>query len=59
VRGLLGFETRMEVHAFLKEHGVFMHYTMEDLERDPAVALGVARRHRAQLDAETTRDSRP
>jgi hypothetical protein len=59
VRRLLGFETRLEVHAFLKEHGVFMHYTMEDLERDTAVALDVARRHRAQLDEATTRDSRP
>lgn len=31
---LLGFETRMEVHAFLKEHGVHLHYGMEDLEHD-------------------------
>jgi hypothetical protein len=31
---LLGFETRMEVHAFLKEHGVYLHYGIEDLEHD-------------------------
>ena len=30
----LGFETRFEVHAFLKEHGVPVNYTLEDLERD-------------------------
>jgi hypothetical protein len=30
----LGFETRIEVHAFLKEHGLPFHYTLEDLERD-------------------------
>jgi len=30
----LGFETRFEVHAFLKEHGVPCNYTLEDLERD-------------------------
>jgi hypothetical protein len=30
----LGFETRFEVHAFLKERGVPFHYTLEDLERD-------------------------
>jgi len=34
IRQLLGFETRMEVHAFLKEHGAYMHYSLEDLERD-------------------------
>jgi hypothetical protein len=31
---LLGFETRIEVHAFLKEHGVYLNYTVEDLQRD-------------------------
>jgi hypothetical protein len=25
VRRLMGFETRMEVHGFLKEHGVYLH----------------------------------
>jgi hypothetical protein len=35
---LLGFGTRMEVHGFLKEHGVYLHYTMEDLEHDMAEA---------------------
>lgn len=34
VRRLLGFETRMEVHAFLKEYGVYLHYSQEDLEHD-------------------------
>jgi hypothetical protein len=38
VRRLLGFETRMEVHAFLKEHGVYLHYSPEDLEHDLAEA---------------------
>jgi hypothetical protein len=52
VRRLLGFETRMDVHAFLKEHGVpWPSLSMEDIERDTAVALEVARRHRAQSDA--------
>ncbi len=31
---LLGFETCMQVHGFLKEHGVYLHYDMEDLEHD-------------------------
>lgn len=30
----LGFATRMQAHAFLKEHGIPLNYTLEDLERD-------------------------
>jgi hypothetical protein len=33
VRQLLGYETRFEVHGFLKAHGVSF-YTLEDLEQD-------------------------
>jgi len=36
VRRLLGYETRLEVHRLLKEHGVYLRYTVEDLERDRA-----------------------
>jgi predicted HTH domain antitoxin len=34
VRRLLGFETQFEVHAFLKERGVHLNYSREDLEQD-------------------------
>jgi hypothetical protein len=34
VRRLLGFETRFEVHALLKEHKVPLHYTEADLVED-------------------------
>jgi len=34
LRQLLGYRTRMEVHALLKEHGVYLHYDMADLEHD-------------------------
>ena len=34
LRQLLGYETRIEVDAFLKNHGVELEYAMEDLERD-------------------------
>ena len=34
LRHLLGFETRMDVDAFLNSHGVELEYTQEDLERD-------------------------
>ena len=38
VRQMLGFETRMEVHAFLKQHGVYIHYDVADLEQDQVTA---------------------
>ena len=44
IRRLLNFETRMEVHAFLKEHHAFMNYTLEDLEHDSTGAIQVAQR---------------
>jgi len=34
VRRILGYGTRMQVHAFLKEHGVYLNYDLEDLEQD-------------------------
>jgi predicted HTH domain antitoxin len=34
LRQVLGFQTRMQVDAFLKDHGVELEYTLEDLERD-------------------------
>jgi chromosome segregation and condensation protein ScpB len=34
LRRLLGFHTRMEVDAFLKDHGIELEYSLEDLERD-------------------------
>jgi Uncharacterised protein family (UPF0175) len=34
LRQLLGYETRMEVDAFLKSHGVELECTLEDIEGD-------------------------
>jgi hypothetical protein len=34
VRQLLGFRTRYELDGFLKQHGVYLNYTVEDVERD-------------------------
>jgi Uncharacterised protein family (UPF0175) len=36
VRRLLSYDTRLEVHAFLKDHDVPLRYTLEDLEQDRA-----------------------
>jgi hypothetical protein len=43
LRQMLGFQTRMEVHAFLKQHGVYLHYDVSDLQQDRATALQVRR----------------
>jgi len=34
VRRILGFGTRIQVDGFLKEHGVYLDYTLEDLDRE-------------------------
>ncbi len=34
LRRMLGYESRMQVHAFLKNAGVFLHYTEADLDHD-------------------------
>ena len=48
LRRLLGFETRLEVDGFLKQHGVDLEYTMEDLERDrEAIAYSGSRLFRS------------
>jgi hypothetical protein len=34
IRELLGFTTSMQVHDFLKDHGVHLRYSLADLEND-------------------------
>jgi hypothetical protein len=34
MRRLLGFETRFELDGFLKQHGVWLEYSVDDLGRD-------------------------
>jgi hypothetical protein len=59
VRQLLGFETRMEVHGFLKEHGAFLPYTLQDLEHDREVARQVARLAQRQRQEEPANNRHP
>jgi hypothetical protein len=46
VRRLLDFNSRFEVHAFLKEHRVPLRYTSDDIEEDKMThrELGIAPR---------------
>jgi len=55
VRRLLGFETRTQVYGFLKEHGVFMHYALKDLEYDMREADRIV----ALMGATRTAEKRP
>jgi hypothetical protein len=34
MRRLLGFGSRIQVHAFLKDHQVYLNYSEDDLEHD-------------------------
>ena len=34
LRKMLGFSSRMQVHSFLKERGVYLHYSLADLDQD-------------------------
>jgi hypothetical protein len=34
LRQMLGFSSRMQVHTFLKESGLQLHYSLEDLKQD-------------------------
>ena len=38
VRRMLGFDSRFEVHVFLKQHQTYLNYTEADLKHDLAVA---------------------
>ena len=42
VRRLLRLESRLDVHAFLKAHGVYLNYAQEDLEQDLATARRIS-----------------
>lgn len=44
LRELLGL-SRMEIDGFLKERGVYLDYTIDDLEQDSAVFEELLKRH--------------
>jgi Uncharacterised protein family (UPF0175) len=41
VRQVMGYSSRMQVHAFLKEHGVYLQYSLSDLDQDREVSRGL------------------
>lgn len=36
LRRMLGYSIRIQVHVFLKEHGVPLRYSLQDMEQDRA-----------------------
>ena len=55
VREMLGFETRMQVHAFLKQHGIYLQYDIGDLEQDESTAQKLQERIRKDSASGQTR----
>lgn len=52
VQQLLGFSTPMQVHAFLKEHDVYLNFSSEELAKDVEVTDQLFRnRSRRKLSA--------
>lgn len=43
MRRMLGFESRFQVHAFLKQHNTYLDYTQADLDLDLATALSLSK----------------
>jgi hypothetical protein len=58
VRRLLGFETRMEVDGFLKEHGAYLEYTLEDLDREAESSRRVWGQRQAELEGRAEDEER-
>ena len=34
IREMLGYQTPMQVHELLQQHGAYIHYSLEDFEQD-------------------------
>ncbi len=45
IRRMLGFQTRIQVHEFLKQHGVYLHYGVSDLQHDRETAQQTREKH--------------
>ena len=43
LRRLLGYQTKVQVHAFLKQHDVYLRYTEDDLAHDRQAGDGLPR----------------
>ncbi len=44
----------MQVHGFLKEHGVYLNYTLENLEHDTKISRQVNQSYMGENDDDTS-----
>lgn len=47
VRRMLGYETSMEVDGLLKQAGLYLEQSIEDVERDTATSRRISSQHRS------------
>lgn len=52
VKRLLGYGTRMQVHALLKEHDVYLHHSAEDLAEDIRTSREFVQKRRAEIESQ-------
>jgi len=58
VRWAMGYQTPMEVDGFLKEHQVWLEYTIEDVEREVEVSRRLREKRRQELAREAAQQHR-
>ena|SRR5208283_4734101 len=58
LRQMLGFRTRYEMDGFLKQHEVWLEYSIEDFERDGEAAERLWRERQAEIAEQTGRERR-
>ncbi|HKV48388.1 MAG TPA: UPF0175 family protein [Candidatus Acidoferrales bacterium] len=49
VKRMLGFDSRMQVHAFLKDHGAYLQYGLDDLQNDIKISKQFVAAHRSEI----------
>ncbi|MGH9572578.1 MAG: UPF0175 family protein [Candidatus Acidiferrales bacterium] len=52
VKRMLGFDSRLQVHAFLKDHGAYLQYGIDDLQHDIEISRQFVAAHRSELAAQ-------
>jgi hypothetical protein len=49
---LLGYDTCYALDGFLKEHGVYLDYRADELEREAENSRGLAQRRKSEIESD-------
>jgi hypothetical protein len=49
---LLGYDTSYALDGFLKEHGVYLHYSAEELEREAENSRRLAQHRKSEIESD-------